>query len=171
MKATFGLALTALFLALAAPVRGGEVQYYCSISDPNITGDSTASKFGGQIVATGFEFQVVSGNTYFVLQKTIDSATTQLGALLVSGDANISTATLTGVIGKGERKPIPYLSIVFNGLTLNSINIADAGAADPLPRENVSFSFNTATITTHIYASTGVLIGTGTATITNPGNP
>jgi type VI protein secretion system component Hcp len=173
MKATFGFALTALFFALTASVRGGDVHYFCSIKDPNITGDSTARGFEGQIAATGFEFQVASGNTYFVLQKSIDSATTQLGSLLVSGDSNISTATLTGVFIKGERisRPVRYFSIVLNGLTLHSVNIADAGAADSLPHENATFSFSTAVITTYAPTNSGGSIATGTATITNPGSP
>jgi type VI protein secretion system component Hcp len=167
MKIKHSIILTAACFALVASGFGANPRYYFKL--PPVTGDSTVRGHENEIIATGFEFQVAQGNTYFVLNKGLDSASTQLGAILVSGDTNFSTAKFTAESGGGAggaRRPLAFFTIEFTGLSENSLNLMDAGLADSLPHENVTFSFGSAVLTTYTYGPSG-LLKTGTATLTN----
>ena len=133
--------LLVLFLVFALHSYATPPRYYFKMAP--LTGDSHVRDHVGEIVVTGYALNIDSqSDPRFILQKTVDSATTAfVDALGLS--TTFPAATFTAVaptiseVAQVKQRHPNLFKIDFTNLVITKVETNDSGLTDPYPLEKV----------------------------------
>ena len=143
------LAFAGVLITGIGQLKAATDSYYLAL--PGITGDASVAGHLHDIAVTGFEYPGISGSAQsFYIEKVFDSASAQLLLASVSGTTISSGTFYCDAGGGGELEKTQHVFVmVFGDLMVDAWQSADMGTADPVPKEKVSFSFSSLSITTY----------------------